>query len=66
MILRIEREWPCGYPGWFGTLPVEQQARILGDRRQTQVERKQKAAKDAANGKHQQRPKSPRRRGGRR
>ncbi len=60
MILRIEREWPCGYPGWFGALPTEQQARILGDDRQTQRERKERDAKKAAKGKRTGRPRGKR------
>lgn len=31
MILAIEREWPCGYPGWFYTLDRDTQIKLLAD-----------------------------------
>jgi hypothetical protein len=29
--LTIEREWPCGYPGWFNTLDEVTRADLLGE-----------------------------------
>ena len=31
MILAIEREWACGFPGWFLTLDPEYRALLLAD-----------------------------------
>jgi hypothetical protein len=27
----IEKEWPCGYPGWFDALDGDTQADLLGE-----------------------------------